>query len=1569
MKPKSIVMKYRLIFNSYCGDRVFHAKVRTHSRFCSGVINLIMLCFLVVNCLFVSGNQAFAAECTEIFASTNNINANSDTNVGQSFTACQDGILSKIRLLSAGDFSGKTITIYEGAGLVSVLGSVSDITLHQAESNNFADFSVIDVSSANISVSNGSKYTFYFAGSSTVSLYYEGSDLYSRGTAYHQGNMLSAVDFLFEVYIVDGASITAPAVTNTNAASISTTSATLGGNVTADGGATVTERGVVYSTTDTTPTIGEAGVTKAANGSGTGSFTESIGSLSPGTTYYYNAYATNSVGTSYGDQVSFTTRSATTVTVVDGNWSSASTWSDGLVPTADQNVTIFNTVTLDTSPTVNNLTIDSGKSLACGSNAMTVNGASDINGTLTISTGSYTANGSFDASDGLVTFTAGGNLKLGGTVTSLGTFTKDTGMVTYDGGAQDVAAVNYYNLTFDGSGNKTLAGNIGIAGAFTVNGGSFVHNDKTVTYNGAAQTVAALNYSTLSFTGSTSGSTKTFANGTTKVDNQISITDSLTLTGSSRDDVTVQVTTPGAGGTASRVFSINASGITVNIEKMTIKGGDISGSDGPGGGIYVGDGTTVFLDTVTVSNSKAYRGGGIYYFTGTQLSVTGSTITGNTATYWAGGIAIFGTNATITTTEITSNTSGTYGGGIGINADTGEAEIKDCTFTSNTANTATGAGLRVAPNATATLEGTNTFSGNTTSGGDDNGLFNKGTINFTGASTLNITDAFTNTGTFNSGSSTVDYNKTAAQTIENVTYNNLKITGGNSSTKTLDTGTTNVGGELTIDSATTMAVGSNTLNATGTSNTSDINGTLTISIGTVDADGTFDAAGGAVTFIGAGNLKLGGAVTSLGTLSTDAGTVVYDGTGQTVLSDTYFNLNLTGTATATATGDININGNFTNTQPLIISGTDKTLSVTGVSSIGEDITTTGTQQFTGAVILTNNIALQADNDNVTFGNTVSGSGSARNLSVNAGSGTVSMGDHMATNMGTITKQGSGDFDTNGYDITSNGLTVAAGTFNTEGAGGTWDFNGNVTVSGGTLKATSGNLNFSGATWNTSGGTFTANNGTVLFDASGQVISGATSFYDLTKNATSADTLTFQSGTSNRTTITHTLDLRGADGNLLSLKSSSTGTQWEIDPQGSRIIAYLDVKDSKNVNNTEIDAAGTNSVNSGNNTGWSFAAPPTVTTNAASDVGLTGAILYGMVNANGFSTTVTFEYGPNTSYGKTVTADQSPVAGSTDTAVSKAISDLSSSTSYHYRVKGLNDGGTVYGSDQTFTTRATTTQTVADGAWSSGSTWSGELVPISSQSVTISNDVTLDTTAEINGLTISTGKTLTFINGKTLTVNGALDASAGTIAFSSTGTLNLAGTVGCSAFGTFNKGQSTVNYSGASQSVDDIAYYNLTLSGSGTKTLCGSIYVDGNLTNTATLNVANSGYAINIAGNWSNSGTFSHANGAVTFDGSGDSTLASGGSSFYKLTLNKSALGEKLSPSVDLTVGNALTITKGTFDLDTNDVNLSLGGALNISADGRWTKSSEAKTVTFTGAESTITDNSNPVQDLGHVKVD
>lgn len=101
----------------------------------------------------------------------------------------------------------------------------------------------------------------------------------------------------------------APIITSPTSASIAATTATLGGNVTNDGGATVTARGVVYAETDTNadPIIGGTGVTNAAGTGTTGVFTVGVTGLTTATGYSFRAYATNSRGTVYTDVATFTT--------------------------------------------------------------------------------------------------------------------------------------------------------------------------------------------------------------------------------------------------------------------------------------------------------------------------------------------------------------------------------------------------------------------------------------------------------------------------------------------------------------------------------------------------------------------------------------------------------------------------------------------------------------------------------------------------------------------------------------------------------------------------------------------------------------------------------------------------------------------------------------------------------------------------------------------------------------------------------------------------------------------------------------------------------------------------------------------------------------------------------------------------------------------------------------------------------------------------------------------------------------------------------------------------------------
>ncbi|MEI6753331.1 MAG: fibrobacter succinogenes major paralogous domain-containing protein [Paludibacter sp.] len=95
--------------------------------------------------------------------------------------------------------------------------------------------------------------------------------------------------------------ITIPTLTTNAVSNITSTTATCGGNITYDGGVMVTARGVCWGTTSN-PTIANSFTT---DGTGSGKFISSISGLTVGTTYYVRTYATNSVGTAYGNQLSF----------------------------------------------------------------------------------------------------------------------------------------------------------------------------------------------------------------------------------------------------------------------------------------------------------------------------------------------------------------------------------------------------------------------------------------------------------------------------------------------------------------------------------------------------------------------------------------------------------------------------------------------------------------------------------------------------------------------------------------------------------------------------------------------------------------------------------------------------------------------------------------------------------------------------------------------------------------------------------------------------------------------------------------------------------------------------------------------------------------------------------------------------------------------------------------------------------------------------------------------------------------------------------------------------------------
>jgi hypothetical protein len=94
-----------------------------------------------------------------------------------------------------------------------------------------------------------------------------------------------------------------PTIITNDVTSISFTSATSGGNVTDEGGSPIISMGICWASSPV-PTVDN---NKTTEKGGTGSFTSSITQLTPNSVYYVRAYATNGIGTGYGNQVSFTT--------------------------------------------------------------------------------------------------------------------------------------------------------------------------------------------------------------------------------------------------------------------------------------------------------------------------------------------------------------------------------------------------------------------------------------------------------------------------------------------------------------------------------------------------------------------------------------------------------------------------------------------------------------------------------------------------------------------------------------------------------------------------------------------------------------------------------------------------------------------------------------------------------------------------------------------------------------------------------------------------------------------------------------------------------------------------------------------------------------------------------------------------------------------------------------------------------------------------------------------------------------------------------------------------------------
>ncbi|HVS81721.1 MAG TPA: LamG-like jellyroll fold domain-containing protein [Pyrinomonadaceae bacterium] len=351
----------------------------------------------------------------------------------------------------------------------------------------------------------------------------------------------------------------------------------------------------------------------------------------------------------------------------------------------------------------------------------------------------------------------------------------------------------------------------------------------------------------------------------------------------------------------------------------------------------------------------------------------------------------------------------------------------------------------------------------------------------------------------------------------------------------------------------------------------------------------------------------------------------------------YVDVDIQAAGTLSLAGPITVSGNWTNAGTFTPNGFGVTFDGTGTQTIttggsGADKAFSGftVTKSTGSAVL--NGALSAATLSVTQGTfdtsasnfavTVSGAVSLTGGTFTANCSAISVGGNWSNTAAftagtsTVTLNGSGNAQTISGNTTfanlminhtgGGGVTAAGSTLSVTGLlrvqSGTFTsataYN-NVQIDSAGILALSGPITVSGNWTLASGGEFDANGFRVTFNgATGQTITGDTSFYDFTKSVTTAQQFNFTAGS--LTTVTHSLTLNGASSQLLSLRSTSSGTQWKLHAPATQSVSFVDVKDSDASGGTLVTAA--NSTNSGNNINWFFGCPGTLIVNDTGDAG-------------------------------------------------------------------------------------------------------------------------------------------------------------------------------------------------------------------------------------------------------------------------------------------------------------------------------------------------------------------------------
>jgi hypothetical protein len=335
----------------------------------------------------------------------------------------------------------------------------------------------------------------------------------------------------------------------------------------------------------------------SSDGTGSGTFTSSLTSLSASTIYYYRAYALNSVGYGYGTEYSFVTtgpspegfyisgnivNNGTIVSTFDENYLRMTGGSnDATKKTISGNGTFTDSKLFADGYTeyigahagkFNETFVNSTKNLVIADTKTFPNGAMSNYGTLSVNGAGIITNTGSVINGGTITVASTGEITVGGTWTNNSTFTPGSGQVTFDGSSNSIiggtSAISFYKLRMNKSASSvttTLAANATVTNTLTLTTGKLVTDSYTAyVSNTAAAAVSG-------------GSSNSYVNG--KLKRAVAGANSYVFpVGKSLfEEATINFTTPYTSGTDITAFFTDASPGSLPVGGLTQAGTALTG--------------------------------------------------------------------------------------------------------------------------------------------------------------------------------------------------------------------------------------------------------------------------------------------------------------------------------------------------------------------------------------------------------------------------------------------------------------------------------------------------------------------------------------------------------------------------------------------------------------------------------------------------------------------------------------------------------------------------------------------------------------------------------------------------------------------------------------------------------------------------------------------------------------------------------------------------------------------------------------------------------------------------------